>query len=350
MVGKLNVRTSNNVDRRGFTLVELLIVVTIIGMLMGIMIPAAGEVREAARVQLCRNNLRQIGMAVNNYNSQVGHFPPSWKSTAGNGGSSDGWSAQALLLPHLSKQVIASKINYNQGYKDAEPVRTADGRTTKIGALRVPTFLCPSEERDEPRFSDGEASNYPINYGMNLGVWFVYDPKTGNGGQGAFYPNSRLTDQNFSDGAEFTFCAAEVKGWTPYYRNAGQDSAEIPSSPGAVSGLGGDFKTESGHTEWIDGRAHQIGFTTTFAPNTLVPADENGEQYDVDWTNQQEGKSESIKTFAAVTARSYHSGLVNVAMMGGSVRSFSDDINLGVWRAFSTRAGGEIMPSGASKN
>ena len=63
---------------------------------------------------------------------------------------------------------------------------------------------------------------------------------------------------------------------------------------------------------------------------------------DVDWTNQQEGKSATVVTYAAVTARSYHSGVVNTVMMDGSVHAVADSIQLDVWRGMATRAGGEV--------
>ena len=117
----------------------------------------------------------------------------------------------------------------------------------------------------------------------------------------------------------------------------------MPSGPNTVCGMGGDFKSSSGHTEWVDGRGHQTGFTTVFGPNTGVICDLSGTLFDVDWTNQQEGKSDTVGTYAAVTARSYHPGVVNAAMMDGSVKSFSDSTDLTTWRAVSTRAGGELV-------
>ena len=114
--------------------------------------------------------------------------------------------------------------------------------------------------------------------------------------------------------------------------------------------MGGTFKNPppsnpSGHTEWTDGRVHQSGFTTTFGPNTKVLYTEGGTIFDVDWTNQQEGKSTINVTYAAVTSRSYHPGLVNVSLMDGSVRAIGESIELALWRALSTRNGGEIVPN-----
>ncbi len=149
-------------------------------------------------------------------------------------------------------------------------------------------------------------------------------------------------------------CFGEVKAWNPYYRNAAQTASTLDGNPpslATICGLGGTFKANSGHTEWVDGRAHQIGFTTVFRPNAKVLCTESSEEHDVDWTNWQEGKDLAASTpaltptYAAVTARSRHGGGVNVSMMDGSVRWIEDKINLGVWRALSTRNGGEIMPS-----
>ena len=70
-----------------------------------------------------------------------------------------------------------------------------------------------------------------------------------------------------------------------------------------------------------------------------------GAASDLDWNNQEEGKSQTIPTCAAITARSWRSGGVNASLMDGSVRWFADGINLGVWQAYATRADGEIIPT-----
>ena len=330
----------------GFTLIELLVVMVVIGILIAMLLPAVQAARAAARRTSCSNNLRQITLAVANYEARSKHFPPSAKMTAPDvNGDMHPWSAQALLLPNIEQGTLFAGIDFELDYGQAAAITTADGVTTKLSAMRVPTYLCPSETRDEVRLSNGQPEHYPLNYAVNLGTWFVWDPATKQGGNGAFYPDSKLKAADFRDGMSFTICAAEVKGWTPYLRNAALSADPGLPTPDAVCGLGGDFKTSSGHTEWVDGRAHQIGFTTTFQPNTKVPCVQGGETYDVDWTNQQEGKSATTATFAAITARSNHVGGINAAMMDGSVRWFSDDINLGVWQAFSTRDGGDLIPS-----
>lgn len=337
--------------RQGFTLIELLVVIAIIAILVAMILPAVQSAREAARQNDCRNNLKQLGLALAVFESNRRHYPASWNPTTPNAdGSIDGWSAQALFLPYLEQEATFEQIDFTKSYNLAPNVVTADGNSIRLGALRNPTFLCPSEIRDEARVEGGEVRHYPINYGVNLGTWFVWDPATGTGGGGMFYPASRIKPDDVRDGMSNTLAMAEVKGWNPYFRNAGLSTDPgIPSSPADVASLGGDFKANSGHTEWIDGRAHQIGFTTTFTPNTQVLATQSGVTYDIDWSNMQEGKSATVPTVAAVTARSYHLGKVNVLMMDGSVRSVEDTVNLGTWRALSTRAGREILPESFHK-
>jgi hypothetical protein len=99
----------------------------------------------------------------------------------------------------------------------------------------------------------------------------------------------------------------------------------------------------TGHTNWSEGTAQQTGFTTTFAPNTVVPCACDTHLYDIDYTNMSEGGSTTAPTFATMTSRSYHGGIVNASLMDGSTHTFSDNIDLSVWRALSTRSGHEAL-------
>jgi prepilin-type N-terminal cleavage/methylation domain-containing protein/prepilin-type processing-associated H-X9-DG protein len=348
--------------RVGFTLVELLVVMMIIGILVSILLPAVQSARNSARNTLSKNNLRQIQLAMIQHETQKGYLPPSSQFPEPVAGSTNmnGWSIHALMLPYLEQAIITSQIDFKASYTLNPTVTLANGQSVRLASMRVPTYVSPAEPRDEVRVEGGVSTYYPLNYAVNLGTWFVYDPSTKRGGQGAAYPNSQLRSTDFTDGTTSTLGFAEVKAWQPYYRNRAESAANLTTFPttAQICTLGGapaEFKAESGHTEWVDGRAHQIGMTTTFLPNQRVMCNETSVAYDVDWTNWQEGKDLNsttpnlTPTYAAVTARSYFPGGVNVSMMDGSVRNISDNIDLGVWRAISTRNGKELLPDSFTK-
>jgi hypothetical protein len=198
--------------------------------------------------------------------------------------------------------------------------------------------------------ASGNPLIYPHTYGFNFGTWKVFDPITNTGGDGSFYVNSRLRPQHFVDGLSRTICVAEVKAFTPYFRNSSDPGAIVPDSPAAIAGFAGgaQFKLgpqtndNTGHTEWCDGRVHHSGITTVFTPNTEVKyTHTDGLTYDVDFNSRQEGTSATQTTFAAVTSRSYHRNGVYVAAMDGSVHFVRQEISPVVWRAGGTRAGQE---------
>ena len=345
---------STRVSRSGFTSIELLVVIAIIGILMGMLMPAVQQIREAARRTECSNNVRQIGLAVQNYESAIRKLPagslfPTLSTTGTELGADDqrnGWSAQAQILPYLEQANLSTKIDDRVGYKDHPPVSIND-TTEQISSFRIPTYLCPSEIMDVPRGEGTAEENYPLNYGWNGGLWFVYNPTNRTIGPGALGTNQRLRLAEFRDGTSTTLLFSEVKAYNPYFRNANHTTDLARPAIGDVVGLGGDFKSNSGHTEWVDGRVHQSGFTTLFAPNTeILYTDSEGRQFDVDWTNRQEGRSglnDEFTTFAAVNSRSYHAQGVNACNMDGSVRFYSDLISLEVWQALGTRNGGEVV-------
>ena len=310
---------------RGFTLVELLVVIAIIGLLVALLLPALGSVRESARASICKSNLKQLGLALLTYESARGSFPPG---RYGEGG----WSAQALITPFLEQGYLYENINFEKSYKDAE--NTFEG--ISIAGHRVPILNCPSEENTQLRQSKG-ITYAPINYAVNMGTWKVWDPNTNIGGDGMFHPIRGTRVREVQDGLTRTLMLSEVKTYNPYYRDGGGGDETLPADVNELCGLGGDFKTNTGHTEWVDGRVHQSGFTTTFTPNAEVLCNDN----DVDFNSMREGKSDTGITYAAVTARSHHPGAVHVANATGSVFTVDNDVDRAVWQALSTRQGRE---------
>ncbi len=319
--------------RPAFTLVELLVVIAIIGVLVALLLPAVQSAREAARRSSCSNNLKQIGIALLNYHDTFRGFPPSACLPAG--ATWDDWSAQARLLPFLEEKGLENLIDWTRPY-NVQP---------QVSQARISTYLCPSEVRDEQR-PDGALIHYPLNYGINLGTWFVYDPSAREGGNGLVFPNSRTSLRTLTDGSSHTLAFAECKAWSAYLRDGGNPTAagaSIPLTPAEAVAFGGNFKKDSGHTEWVDGRVHQTGFTATFVPNTQVVYNNGGQLFDVDFNSSREGKTANRITYAVVTSRSHHPGIVNVLLADGSARAIADGIDLALWQALATRAGGEIV-------
>lgn len=316
--------------RLGFTLIELLVVIAIIAILIALLLPAVQQAREAARRTQCRNNLKQIGLALHNYHDVFTVFPPAGTYRLGVT-QSGGWSVQARLLPYIDQANLQNLINFSLGYNVQPDV-------TKV---RVPVFLCPSEINDRSA-PDGPVTQYPCDYAANYGQWFIWNPATNAFGSGAFGPNARTSVRDFLDGTSNTLAFSEVKAFQPYLRDSGPLTNPPVPEPTGLTALGGALR-ESGHVEWVDARVNQMGFTTTFVPNTRCPHVSGGTTFDVDFVNVREGTSTTDATFAAITSRSYHTGVVHSLLMDGSARSISNNIDLGVWRTLGTRNGGEIV-------
>ncbi|MCA9026175.1 MAG: DUF1559 domain-containing protein [Planctomycetaceae bacterium] len=328
--------------RKAFTLIELLVVIAIIAILIALLLPAVQQAREAARRTQCKNNLKQLGLAIHNYLDVYRYLPPSacinpTLTVTGNNGS---WGVHGRILPYLEQGNLYDNVDITDAW-DFQPA---------ISGLKIPVYACPSDpESDRVRDPGGGKSFlYSTNYGFNFGTWFVYDPVTGEGGDGMFYPNASLRMGSVTDGTSNTLLASEVKAWQPYRRNAGPPSTSVPQSitdAETAAASGSDFK-DTGHTEWPDGRVHHHGFTTTMTPNTVVHCDDgSGNMVDCDYNSWQEGKNgiAGNPSYAIITSRSHHPGVVQTALMDGSARSVSENIALTVWRSLGTRSGGEVV-------
>ena len=328
---------------KGFTLIELLVVIAIIAILVALLLPAVQKAREAARRTQCKNHLKQLGLALHNYVDVNTVLPPgasvdlSVTSTANNGS----WGVHGRILPYLEQGSLYDQVDLSIAWDFQTPI---DG-------LKIPIYACPSDPKsDQARDpGSGKVTLYPTSYGFNYGTWFVFNPTNSQGGDGLFYPNSKLSFRDAVDGSSNTLLASEVKGWTPYTRNGGPSTTVRPDTvPQAetIVASGTDFKTNTGHTEWPDGRVHHTGVTTTLTPNSNVTYSNGGTLYEeVDFNSWQEGKDGSAgsPTYAVITARSYHQGTVNAVLLDGSVRSISENIDLSIWRGIGTRAGGEVL-------
>jgi prepilin-type N-terminal cleavage/methylation domain-containing protein len=324
--------------RSAFTLVELLVVIAVIGILIGLLLPAVQAAREAARRMSCGNNVKQIGLALHVYHDAFRRLPPGGYYRRD--GVSTTWSLQSRLLPFIEQGNLQNLIDWNRSYNEQG----------QVARVRVPVYLCPSEINDRvrpaPTPADPLFAHYPLSYGGNFGEWFVFSPVSQQGGSGLFYPNSQLSLASITDGASQTLAFAEVKAYTPYFRDGGNPSGlgySAPTTAAAVLALGGSFQSQSGHTEWSDARIHQTGFTTTFPPNTKLLYVNGGVSYDVDFNSSREGASITLPTYASVTARSYHPSGVQTLRADGSVHFVAGTLDSLVWKSLGTRNGGEII-------
>ena len=331
--------------RPGFTLIELLVVIAIIGILVALLLPAVQSAREAARKTQCKNNLRQIGLALHNYHDAHLAFPPTFCAGPGDGGE---WSLPARILPFVEAGNIYSRIDFSKDYN-----QTSSEFPFGVKAMRVALLMCPSDPNDRQRTNaSGLPTDYPLCYGANLGSWKVFDPVSGQIGDGSFGPNARIRSGDFQDGMSNTLCFSEVRAFTPYARNSASPLADQLPPPASIDELCGyiagasQFQADTGHTEWADGRSHHVGFTTTFVPNTKTICNNgsNGLQ-NLDFTSQREDSPEGTtnRTYASVTSRSHHVGVVQSLLMDGSVRTISENISLTTWRSLGTRAGREVV-------
>jgi prepilin-type N-terminal cleavage/methylation domain-containing protein/prepilin-type processing-associated H-X9-DG protein len=325
--------------RRGFTLIELLVVIAIIAILIGLLLPAVQKVREAAARTKCQNNLKQIGLACHNFDNVNGALPPNGAYLPANSSATftgDSYSALSRLLPYIEQDVL---------YKLVDFTLAATSQPT-VTAQRIAVYVCPSELNDMPR--PGMPPRYPATYGANEGSWLVWNPSAAQGGDGAFpfmpFPQQLgLKMLDIVDGTSTTVGFAEVKAFGSYLRGSGTAPAVPPTTTADVLALGGSFKQAVAHTGWTEGQTFQTGLTFVFPPNTSTPFlnSADGMTYDVDWVSGLDGSSTTATDYAAMTARSYHSGGVNTLFMDGSVRFTANSIDQLIWRAMGTRNGGE---------
>ena len=348
--------------RTGFTLIELLVVIAIIAVLIGLLLPAVQAAREAARRIQCVNNLKQLGLAMLNYESTNSALPPqmvlnftatgsvAWKSS---------WSALSRIVPYLEKENLYNAINYTN--------KTTDPSNVTAVSTQLNVLLCPSEPNQQATVltnSAGVTSTYGVsNYGWCLGTWYTF------GGFAVPTPSCGIVGSNMSrriasitDGLSNTLLGSEVKTYMPSYHDCGSvpppgptganaypDVATVLASVAAAPASGCKFATApagmpgGGHTHWSNGNSFYDGFTTALPPNTVSPAGTPP----VDSDMSSEDEDDGGPTYSAVTLRSHHPGTVNTLFADGSVHSIKNAINWQVWRSLGTVGGGEVISSDA---
>ena len=299
-------------SNRAFTLVELLVVITIIGILISLLLPAVQAAREAARRMQCGNNLKQIGLALHLHNEAKGYFPPGHYWSQKTTGSDDGAEATWITysLPYLEQKNLYDTINWEQAFG-----QVASGQNVTVCKTSLSVFACPSNEQVEPIFSSGYARG---TYAANNGFGPMAESDCANLPMkrpgGVFYFNSNMTASQVRDGLSNTAFVAEIRA--------------VP---------GEDFR---GVLHYPEGPLYHYNYT----PNSAVPDEIRGDAcISVDGAPCDGSLFNSWNPrVLTMAARSNHSGGVNLALGDGSVRFVGDSVALVAWQALGTPQGSEV--------
>jgi prepilin-type N-terminal cleavage/methylation domain-containing protein len=345
-------------NRRGFTLIELLVVIAIIAILISLLLPAVQQAREAARRSQCRNNLKQLGLALHNYESSFTVLPL-------NSGAS-GFSPQARLLPYMDQASLYNLIDFTQPLLTGTfPNQTLNPVFVPSAAVVIPAVLCPSDPGPNsytypissaagaPSFTFG-ANNYMVSTGS--GTLANYDDRHPT--DGAIWINSSVRFRDFTDGMSNTILMSESvrgggtdltlpggvqpprpyrnmlagtgtsPGTGPGYTGTGGGWPAVVSNPDltavmavATSWPGGQGRTGRGNA-WIRGLAHAV-ITNGY--------------------NQVNGFVPDIGLHGTIFAgpRSMHTGGAHALFGDGAVRFLGDSTDISVSRGLHSRNGGE---------
>jgi prepilin-type N-terminal cleavage/methylation domain-containing protein/prepilin-type processing-associated H-X9-DG protein len=301
---------------RGFTLVELLVVITIIGILIALLLPAVQAAREAARRMQCSNNLRQVALAMHNYHTTQKSLPVgAWGCCWGT------W--MTTMLPYIERDNLAQVWKPGQTYASTSNVT--------ITKYRITLYTCPTDNLvSHSNWSGVTSHNYGANFG-NTGY-----PANGAGpvsinkvtfAEAPFYMSSNPTDQKglysirpkvasfsaISDGLSNTLLVSET-----------------------VQGIGTDLR---GFTWW----GNATWFHTYLTPNSPQPDVMEFATYCDSTQNPPCTGPFTTAMPMTMAARSRHPGGVNATLCDGSTRFVGDQIDGGTWRALGTSKGGEII-------
>jgi len=296
-------------NQRGFTLIELLVVIAIIAILIGLLLPAVQKVREAAARATCSNNMKQVALALHNHHDALSLFPMGQQVSLGTNNPANALNRQCWqqpLLPYLEQNALFAQIQTSQ---PTTYTYSIPGVENKIKSL-----MCPSDPNAGKNVTvPGNAQGFHGNYVLCAASTLFGDSGATGGTalNGMFYSFSKTKITDVTDGTSNTLMGSEV----------------LIAPDTTTHDLRGRYNnTWQGNTL----------FSTLYSPNTTV-----GDRSSY-CNSIPKAPCQALGATATVqSARSQHTGGVNVAMADGSVRFVRDGVTLSTWQDAGTRAGGE---------
>lgn len=318
------------IRRSGFTLIELLVVIAIIAILIALLLPAVQQAREAARRSSCKNNLKQLALAMHNYHDVHNSFPLSATS------SLYGYSVQAQILPYIEQENLQNLIDFNQPLLTGVPWNPGVNPIyVDVIRQRISVLRCPSDSGNED-YVDGNGvtwagTNYMANLGSGTGLTYCSSGEP----DGLFWRGSNIKIRDITDGTSNTVLMAET-----LFGHRGADTATLVDPQRQMKRIsGGPPCVLDGNAiaampasryegrragQWIRGLMYHTLINAYHRPNSSAP----------DVAHHGE---------ALMGARSDHPGGVHVALADGSVRFVGENINLATWRNLHARNDGRVI-------